>query len=132
VINRNTKRIILLEFERTSDTVIGDTIRHEGGSGQRRSRNTLPFSVKGLNINGGWEVEVMPLVSGKRSVREKEWMEVMKTVSVELLGTFERYFWTGLWDRCNTEDVKKKICYSLSMRNYLVGIGGKFLSPIVV
>ena len=41
--------------------------------------------MEGLNAleeKRGWVVEVLPLVAGQRSVREKEWLEVMKTFGI--------------------------------------------------
>ena len=41
--------------------------------------------LEGLNVlteERGWVVEVLPLVAGQRSVREKEWLEVMKTFGI--------------------------------------------------
>jgi hypothetical protein len=41
--------------------------------------------LEGLNTlteDRGWVVEVLPLVVGQRSVREKEWLEVMKTFGI--------------------------------------------------
>jgi hypothetical protein len=41
--------------------------------------------LEGLNVltgEWGWVVEVIPLVSGQRSVWEKEWLEVMKTFGI--------------------------------------------------
>jgi hypothetical protein len=41
--------------------------------------------LEGLNAlteEWGWVVEVLPLVAGQRSVREKEWLEAMKTFGI--------------------------------------------------
>jgi hypothetical protein len=41
--------------------------------------------LEGLNVlteERGWVVEVLPLVPGQRSVREREWLEVMKTFGI--------------------------------------------------
>ncbi len=51
VINKKTKRIIMLEFKRASDILEG---------------------LNALAGERGWVVEVLPLVAGQRSVREKE------------------------------------------------------------
>ena len=43
------------------------------------------FTHKGLNAlaeDRGGEVEVLPLVAGQRSVREKEWLESLKTFGI--------------------------------------------------
>jgi hypothetical protein len=47
------------------------------------SQHTL--ILEGLNAlteEWGWVMEVLPLVSGQRSVREKEWLETMKTFGI--------------------------------------------------
>ncbi len=70
VINKNTKRIILFEFKRCSDT--SETYYTDMKS-IAESQHT-PF-LEGLNAlaeERGWMVEVLPLVAGQRSVREKE------------------------------------------------------------
>ena len=70
VVNKETNRIIMLEFKRVSDTV------------ETYYSDMKPITVKhhtpileGLNVlteERGWVVEVLPLVTGQRSVREKE------------------------------------------------------------
>ena len=43
--------------------------------------------LEGLNTlteDRGWVVEVLPLVVGQRSVREKEWIEAMKTFVIDV------------------------------------------------
>ncbi len=43
------------------------------------------FTLKGLNAlaeDRGGEVEVLPLVGGQRAVREKEWLESLKTFGI--------------------------------------------------
>ena len=57
-ISRKAKRIILLEFKRTSD------VSDDGLNALARDR--------------GWEVEVLPLDTGQRSVKEEEWLESLK------------------------------------------------------
>jgi hypothetical protein len=57
VINRKLKKIILLEFKRTSDY----------------GESYTPYHDRSQNIGGRkWEVVVVPLIAGQRSVREKE------------------------------------------------------------
>ena len=64
-------------------------------------------------------MEVLPLVAGQRSVREKEWLEVMKTFGI------------------SAEDGKRIIhrlvvYYCQSMRNCSEAIGGKYSDLLVV
>jgi hypothetical protein len=77
VINKKTKRIIMLEFKHASDTV--ET--YYSDMKEKAERHHTPF-LEGLNAlaeERGWVVEVLPLVTGQRSVRGKEWLEAMKT-----------------------------------------------------
>jgi hypothetical protein len=70
----------MLEFKRASDTT--ETYYSDMKSIEE-SQNT-PI-LEGLNVltrERGWVVEVLPLVSGQRSVREKEWLETMKTFGI--------------------------------------------------
>jgi hypothetical protein len=100
VINKKTKSIIMLEFKRVSDT----TETYYSDMKLIVERQHTPI-LEGLNVltgERGWVVEVLPLVTGQCSVREKECLEVMKTFGI------------------NTED-GKKIIYrigSLLMSNY--------------
>ena len=41
---------------------------------------TVP--VWALEADRGWEVEVIPLVAGQRSVREKEWLESFRVFGI--------------------------------------------------
>ena len=48
-------------------------------------RQHTPTILEGLNAlaeERGWVVEVLPLVAGQLSVREKECLEVMKTFGI--------------------------------------------------
>ena len=38
--------------------------------------------LKALAVDRGWEVEIVPLIAGQRSVREKEWLEALKTFRI--------------------------------------------------
>ncbi len=79
-INKKTNRIIMLEFKRASDTA--ETYYSDMKSITERQDTPI---LEGLNVlagDRGWVVEVLPLVSGQRSVREKEWLETMKTFGI--------------------------------------------------
>ena len=39
-------------------------------------------SLRTLVTDRGWEVEVVPLVAGQRSVKEKEWIESFKIFGI--------------------------------------------------
>ena len=55
------KKIILLEFKRTSD-----------------------YSESYYrDVDRGWTVEVVPLVTGQRSVKEKEWMKSFRVFGID-------------------------------------------------
>jgi hypothetical protein len=41
-------------------------------------KHTVRLFKRALTGERGWEVEVVPLVAGQRSVREKEWLELRK------------------------------------------------------
>jgi len=77
VINKKTKRIIMLEFKRASDTA--ETYYSDMKSIAERQPTPILEGLNALAGERGWVVEVLPLVAGQRSVREKEWLEAMKT-----------------------------------------------------
>ncbi len=74
VINKETKRIIMLEFKRTSDTV--EKYYSEMKSIAERQHTPILEGLNALTEQRGWVMEVLPLVAGQRSVREKEWLEL--------------------------------------------------------
>ena len=63
----------------------------------------------------------MLLVPGQRSVREKEWMVVLKAVGP--LGSLKH----GGWEEYNLTGWGTRYC--LSTKNNMVVTGGKFLDP---
>ncbi len=75
VINKKTKRIIMLEFKRTSDTA--EKYYSDMKSIAERQHTHILEGLNALAEEWGWVVEVLPLVTGQRSVREKEWLEDM-------------------------------------------------------
>ncbi len=70
VINRKTKKIVLLEFKRTSDC--GESYYEEMWKVADNQHTPILTGLRTLTGERGWEVEVVPLVAGQRSVREKE------------------------------------------------------------
>ena len=78
VINKKTKRII--KFKRTTDTA--ET--HYSDMKSIAERHHTPI-LEGLNAlaesgDGWWKF--LPLVTGQRSVREKQWLKTMKTFGI--------------------------------------------------
>ena len=70
VIKKQMKRIIMLEFNRSSDTT--ETYYSDMKSIVERQHTPILEGLNALTEERGWVVEVLPLVSGHRSVREKE------------------------------------------------------------
>ena len=59
------------------------------GRETRRARADSPMVVETeveksfwLSRPDGWEIEVVPMVAGQRSVREKEWLEALKIFGI--------------------------------------------------
>ncbi len=70
VINRKTKKIILLEFKRTSDC--GESYFKDMWRVTENQHTPIMIGLRVLTAEREWEVTVVPLVTGQRSVREKE------------------------------------------------------------
>ena len=75
VINRKTKKIILLEFKRTSD--YGESYFKDMRGVAEKQHTPIMIGLRALAEEREWEVAVVPLVAGQRSVREKEWLEAL-------------------------------------------------------
>jgi hypothetical protein len=73
VIHKKTKRIIMLEFKHASDTA--EAYYSDIKSITERQHTPILEGLNTLSEERGWVVEVLPLVAGQRSVREKEWLE---------------------------------------------------------
>ncbi len=69
VIKRKTKRIILLEFKRTSDS--GECYFQDMWKVVENQYTPILTGLRSLTGERGWEVEVVLLVAGHWSVREK-------------------------------------------------------------
>ena len=65
VMNRKLKRIVLLEFKRTTDT--SETYYHDMRKVTEKQHTPILTGLKDLGGDRGWEVEVVPLVVGQRS-----------------------------------------------------------------
>ena len=70
VVNRKMKKIILLEFKRTAD--YSEAYYRDMKRVAEQHHTPILTGVRALAIDRGWEVEVVPLVAGQRSVKEKE------------------------------------------------------------
>ena len=70
VVNRKMKKIILLEFKRTSD--YSETYYRDMKRVTEQQHTPILTGLGALATDRGWEVEVVPLVAGQRSVKEKE------------------------------------------------------------
>jgi hypothetical protein len=70
VINRKTKKIILLEFKRTSDC--GESYFKDMWRVAEKQHTPIMIGLRSLEEEREWEVAVVPLVAGQSSVREKE------------------------------------------------------------
>ena len=62
-----------LEFKRTSDC--GESYYEDMWKVADKQLVPILKGLRALAGERGWEVEVVPLVAGQRSVREKEWLE---------------------------------------------------------
>jgi hypothetical protein len=79
VVNRKMKKIILLEFKRTSDTTevyFQDMWRVE------EKHTPILTGLRTLSEERGWEVDVVPLVVGHRLVREEVWLETLRIFEI--------------------------------------------------
>jgi hypothetical protein len=70
VIKRKTKKIVLLEFKRTSDC--GESYYEDMWRVPEQQYVPILTGLRALSGERGWEIEVVPLVADQRSVREKE------------------------------------------------------------
>jgi hypothetical protein len=79
VINRKTKKIILLEFKRTTDC--GESYFKDVWRVAENQHTPIMIGLRELVENREWEV-VVPLVAGQWSVRKKEWMEILRIFGI--------------------------------------------------
>jgi hypothetical protein len=81
VINRKTtEKIFLLEFKRTSDC--GESYYQDMWRVADKQHVPILTGLRSLSGERGWEIEVVPLVAGQRSVREKEWLEALRIFGI--------------------------------------------------
>jgi hypothetical protein len=80
VVNRKTKKMILFEFKRTSDN--GEGYFQDMWKVAERHHTPILTGLRTMEAERGWEVEVVPPVTGQRSVREKEWLDVLRIFGI--------------------------------------------------
>ena len=81
VVNRKMKKIILLEFKRTAD--YSEAYYRDMKRVTEQQHTPILTGLRALAIDRGWEVEVVPLVAGQRSVKEKEWLESFRVFGID-------------------------------------------------
>ena len=81
VVNRKMKKIILLEFKRTSD--YSESFFRDMRKVTEQQHTPIIVGLRALTADRGWEVEVVPLVTGQRSVKEKEWLESFRVFRID-------------------------------------------------
>ncbi len=79
MINRKTKKIILLEFKRTTDC--GESYFKDEWRVTEKQHTPIMIGLRTLVENREWEV-VVPLVTGQWSVRKKEWLETLRIFGI--------------------------------------------------
>jgi hypothetical protein len=77
---RKTKKIVLLEFKRTSGC--GESYFQDMWRVAEQQHVPILTGLRTLAGERGWEIEVVPLVAGQRSVREKEWLEALRIFGI--------------------------------------------------
>ena len=81
VVNRKMKKIILLEFKRTDD--YSEAYYRDMKRVAEQQHTPILTGLRALVTDRGWEVEVVPLVAGQRSVKEKEWLESFRVFGID-------------------------------------------------
>jgi hypothetical protein len=75
------KKIMLLEFKRTSDC--GESYFKDMWKVAENQHSPILTGLKTVAEERGWEVAVVPLIAGQRSVREKEWLEALRIFGID-------------------------------------------------
>jgi hypothetical protein len=76
VVNKKMKKIVLLEFKRTSES--SESHYQDMWKVEEKQHTPILTGLRELVTHRDWEVEVVPLVVGQRSLKEKEWLETFK------------------------------------------------------
>ena len=79
-VNRKIKKIILLEFKRTTD--YSESYYRNMWRVSEQQHTPILTDLRVIVADRGWEVEVVPLVAGQRSVKEKEWLTSFKVFGI--------------------------------------------------
>jgi hypothetical protein len=80
VIKRKTKKIVLLEFKRTTDC--DESYFQDMRRVAEQQHVPILTGLRALAGERGWEIEVVPMVASQWSVREKEWMESLRIFGI--------------------------------------------------
>ena len=78
--NRKMKKIILFEFKRAADS--SESYYQDVWKVAERQHTPILMGLRALAADRDWEVEVVPLVVGQRSVKEKEWSGTFKIFGI--------------------------------------------------
>ena len=81
VVNRKMEKIILLEFKRTDD--YSEAYYRDMKRVAEQQHTPILTGLRALATDRGWEVEVVPLVAGQRSVKEKKWLESFRVFGID-------------------------------------------------
>ncbi len=81
MVNKKLKKIMLLEFKRTSDC--GESYFKDMWKVAENQHSPILTGLKTLAEERGWEVALVPLIAGQRSVREKEWLEALRIFGID-------------------------------------------------
>jgi hypothetical protein len=74
------KKIILLEFKRAVD--FSESYYRDIRRVSEQHHTPIVTGLRTVETDRGWEVEVVPLVAGPRSVKEKEWLESFRVFGI--------------------------------------------------
>ena len=80
VVNRKMRKIMFLEFKRTSDAA--ETYFQDMWKVEEKQHTPILTGLRALTEERGWEVDVIPLVVGRRSVREEGWLESLRIFGI--------------------------------------------------
>ena len=80
VVNRKMKKIVLLEFKRASES--SESYYQDMCKVVEKQHTPILTGLRALVADRDWEVEVVPLVVGQWSVKEKDWLETFKMFGI--------------------------------------------------
>jgi hypothetical protein len=128
VINRKTKKIILLEFKRTSDS--GESYFKDMWRVTEKQHTPIMIGLRALAEEREWEVSIVPLVGGQWSTREKEWLETLRIFGI---GKEDGQRIIGRLDRTLLDEHEKPFRsywrHTFGPSNNLLQLLGKGISP---